>query len=58
MRKFEIKYNDGVFAQSIKFNKDHSNEFILEYLKNTIEDFNKNPNKDYHITMKNIKEIK
>lgn len=58
MRKFEIRYNDGVFAESVKFNSCHDNEFIEKYLLDTIEEYNKNPNKDYHITRENIKEIK
>lgn len=57
MRKFEIKYNDGVYAATITFNDNHSEDFIKKYLEQEIELFNTNPNKDYHISRKNITEI-
>lgn len=57
MKTFEIKYNDGVFAGSITFNNNHTTDFIENYLKEEIKEFNNNSNKDYHITRKNIIEI-
>lgn len=57
MRKFEIKYNDGVIAETVTFNDNHNNEFIEKYLKHEIEEFNTNLNKNYHISRKNITEI-
>lgn len=56
-RIFEIRYNDGVFAETIKFNNSFTNEAIEKTLLNFIKEFNKNPNKDYHITRKNIIEV-
>lgn len=58
MRKFIINYNDGVYAESINFPVHFTNEDIEKYLLNEISEYNKNPNKDYHITRKNIIEIK
>ena len=58
MRKFEIRYNDGVYAESVMFDENHNDKFISEFLLKRIEKYNKNPNKDYHITMDNINEIK
>lgn len=58
MRKFEIRYNDGAFYGEIAFNDKHSQEHINEFFIGEISRNNANPNKDYHITMDNIKEIK
>ena len=57
MRKFEIRYNDGVFAESIVFNNNHSDDFVEKYLLETIQEYNTNINSLYHITRENIKEI-
>ena len=57
MRKFEIRYNDGVYAETIYFNDNHNNDFIENYLNETIKEFNTNINSLYHITRENIKEI-
>lgn len=57
MRTFEIKYNDGVYAETITFNNNHDNAFIENYLKEEIKEFNSNLNKDHHITRNNIVEI-
>ena len=57
MRKFEIRYNDGVLAESIVFNNNHSDDFIEKYLLETIQEYNTNINSLYHITRENIKEI-
>ena len=58
MRKFEIRYNDGVIAGVITFNKNHTDNFIENYFQEEIKEFNLNPNKLYHITRENIIEIK
>ena len=58
MRKFEIRYNDGVFYGEITFNDSCDNESIEKFLKQEIDSNNKNPNKNYHISRKNIIEIK
>lgn len=57
MRNFEIKYNDGVLAETITFNDNHNDDFIEKYLKQEIEEFNTNPNENHHISRKNITEI-
>lgn len=59
MRVFEIRYNDGVFAEQISFDTQKVNEEKMEILLDEeIKEFNKNSNPDYHITRNNIKEIK
>ena len=57
MKHFNIYYNDGVYAGTISFiNK--SRKFIKSYLSKVIKkEFNKNPNKAYHINFKNIKRV-
>jgi hypothetical protein len=52
-KTYIIKYNDGVFAESITFT-DKNEDYIKNYLTKEIEEFNKNINRDYHITWENI----
>lgn len=57
-KEFNIFYNDGVFAENIVFNEGKTDKEIQEFFNNEIQEFNKNPNKDYHITMNNIVRVK
>lgn len=57
MRIYEIFYNDGVFAERIEFDESCTEDFINNYLRKTVKEYNENSNKDYHIAMENIKEI-
>lgn len=53
MKHYKIFYNDGAYAETITF-IDKSETFINKYLLNRIKEYNKNPNKDYHINYSNI----
>jgi len=55
-RYFKIHYNDGVFAEEIVFT-DKTDKEIKTYLQKEIDNYSKNPNTEYHITMNNIKEV-
>lgn len=57
MKIYEIDYNDGTFAERIEFDESCTEEFINDCLRKTIKEYNESGNKDYHITMENIKEI-
>lgn len=58
-REFKVYYNDGVFAQSMYFDTSiYTSDDIELYILDVIKEFNENINKDYHITRKNIIEIK
>lgn len=56
MKEYEIFYNDGVYAGRIEF-YDCAEEYITNYLLMIVDDFNQNPNKDYHITLENISPV-
>lgn len=55
-KKYEIHYNDGAYYGTIEFNNMSSEDIEYEIQKE-IENNNSVPNKDYHISRENFKEI-
>lgn len=56
LKKYNIYYNDGAFYGTVTF-KNKTQSEIESLIQDEINDNNKNPNKMYHITRNNFKEI-
>lgn len=58
MRVFEIRYNDGILAEEIRFDMSKIGDIgVEEFLQKEVKEFNNNPNKSYRITRGNIQEV-
>lgn len=56
MKHYKVYYNDGVYAETFSFINNVTDKQKAAYIQKIIKQYNQNPNPDYHITPKNIKE--